>query len=43
MKTFRKLGYKKTNDFTFGKQNFKYIIVYKDNKKLNFRAYSFQK
>ena len=32
-----------SNTFPFGKQHFKYFSGYKDNKKLNLSAYSFQK
>ena len=32
-----------SNKFTYGKQDFKYFIGYKDNKKLDLWAYYFQK
>ena len=32
-----------SNKFPFGKQDFKYFIVYKDNKEIRPLAYSFQK
>ena len=32
-----------SNKFLFGKQGFEYFIGYRDNKKLNPYAYSFQK
>ena len=31
-----------SNKFPFGKQDFKYFIDYKDNKKIKLYAYSFQ-
>ena len=34
---------KVSNKLPFGKQDFKYLIDDKDDKKLNFYAYSFQK
>ena len=34
---------KVSNNLPFSKQDFKYLIGYKDDKKLKFYAYSFQK